>query len=98
MNLSPATGKRRGSSGFIRPEFYAKDKAYKGSICQKTTGYTLSEYADDIEHLLTSGDYRLFYKHFYYADDNKQLKFKTVGADDEFIINKRHFNDSELSA
>ena len=71
MNISPATGKRRGSSGFIRPEFYAKDKAYKGDVCEKTTGYTLAEYADDVEEMLTSGDYRLFYKHFYYADENK---------------------------
>ena len=27
--------KRRGSSGFIKPEFYAKDKAYKGDVCEK---------------------------------------------------------------
>lgn len=95
MNVSPATGKRRGSSGFIRPEFYAKDKAYKGDVCEKTTGYTLSEYADNIEKLVTQGDYRLFYKHFYYADLNKELKFNTEGADDEYIINKHEFLEKE---
>lgn len=95
MNVSPATGKRRGSSGFIKPEFYAKDKAYKGDVCEKTTGYTLAEYADNIEKLVTQGDYRLFYKHFYYADSNKELKFKTEGADDEYMINKKEFLDKE---
>ena len=95
MNVSPATGKRRGSSGFIRPEFYAKDKAYKGDVCEKTTGYTLSEYADNIEKLVTQGDYRLFYKHFYYADSNKELKFNTEGAEDEYIINKHEFLEKE---
>jgi len=95
MNVSPATGKRRGSSGFIKPEFYAKDKAYKGDVCEKTTGYTLAEYADNIEKLVTQGDYRLFYKHFYYADPNKELQFKTEGANDEYIINKKEFLDKE---
>ena len=95
MNTSPATGKRRGSSGFIRPELYAKDKAYKGNVCEITTGYTLSEYADNIEEMLTSGDYRLFYKHFYYADANKSLKFRTEGSDDEYIINKKEFLETE---
>lgn len=95
MNVSPATGKRRGSSGFIKPEFYAKDKAYKGDVCEKTTGYTLAEYADNIEKLVTQGDYRLFYKHFYYADSNKELQFKTEGADDEYMINKKEFLEKE---
>lgn len=95
MNISPATGKRRGSSGFIRPEFYAKDKAYKGTVSEKTTGYTLVDYADNIEEMITSGDYRLFYKHFYYADDNKQLKFRTQGDDDEFIIDKGDYHSEE---
>lgn len=95
MNVSPATGKRRGSSGFIRPEYYTKDKAYKGDVCEKTTGYTLAEYADNIEKLVTQGDYRLFYKHFYYADDNKELKFRTEGADEEYIIDKNEFLDGE---
>ena len=93
MNVSPATGKRRGSSGFIRPEFYAKDQAYKGDVCEKTTGYTLAEYADNVEKMLVGGDYRLFYKHFYYADANKELKFKTKNADDEYIIRKKDFNE-----
>ena len=95
MNVSPATGKRRGSSGFIKPEFYAKDKAYKGDVCEKTTGYTLVEYADNIEKLVTQGDYRLFYKHFYYADSNKELQFKTEGADDEYMIDKQEFLEKE---
>jgi len=95
MNVSPATGKRRGSSGFIRPEYYAKDKAYKGDVCKKTTGYTLSEFADNIEKLVTQGDYRLFYKHFYYSDENKELKFKTKGADDEYIIDKQEFLEDD---
>ena len=93
MNVSPATGKRRGSSGFIKPEFYAKDKAYKGDVCEKTTGYKLSEYADNVEKLLVSGDYRLFYKHFYYADENNQLKFKTQSDDDDYIIDKKEYNE-----
>jgi hypothetical protein len=95
MNTSPSTGKRRGSSGFIKPEFYAKDKAYKGDVCEKTTGYTLAEYADNVEKMITQGDYRLFYKHFYYADSNKELKFKTEGSDDEYIIKKKEFIEKE---
>jgi len=95
MNISPASGKRRGSSGFIRPEFYAKDKAYKADTCEKTTGYTLAEYEDNVEKMLTSGDYRLFYKHFYYADENKQLKFRTEGGDDDYIIDKQDFHKDE---
>ena len=95
MNVSPATGKRRGSSGFIKPEYYAKDKAYKGDVCEKTTGYTLAEYADNVEKMITQGDYRLFYKHFYYADSNKELKFKTEGSDDEYIIKKKEFIEKE---
>ena len=75
MNISPATGKRRGSSGFIRPEYYTKAKAYKAAVCKKTTGYELAEYADNVEKMLVSGDYRLFYKHFYYADKAGNLKF-----------------------
>lgn len=95
MNISPASGKRRGSSGFIRPEYYAKDKAYKADVCEKTTGYTLAEYADDVEKLVTSGDYRLFYKHFYYADTDKQLKFRTEGGEDDYMIKKKNFHKDE---
>lgn len=95
MNISPASGNRRGSSGFIRPEFYAKDKAYKADTCEKTTGYTLAEYEDNVEKMLTSGDYRLFYKHFYYADVDKQLKFRTEGGDDDYIIDKQDFHKDE---
>lgn len=93
MNTSPATGKRRGSSGFIKPEYYSKDKAYKGKVCEKTTGYTLTDVADSVERMVTKGDYRLFYKHFYYADEDKQLKFRTQGDDDDYIINKRDFHE-----
>jgi hypothetical protein len=95
MNDSPASGQRRGSSGFIRPELYAKHKAYKGDVCYKTTGYSLAEYADNVESMVKSGDYRLFYKHFYYADVNGVLQFKTKGADDEYIINKKEFLEEE---
>ena len=95
MNISPASGHRGGSSGFIRPEFYAKHKAYKGEVCAKTTGYTLSEFADKVENLLVTGDYRLFYKHFYYADENNNLKFRTEGGDDEYMIDKEEFLDGE---
>jgi len=95
MNVSPSTGKRRGSSGFIKPEFYAKDKVYKGDVCEKTTGYTLAEYADNVEKMITQGDYRLFYKHFYYADSNKELKFRTEDSDDEYIIKKKEFIEKE---
>ena len=95
MNLSNATSQRRGSSGFIRPEYYAKDKEYKGKMCEKTTEYTLTDYADNIENLVTTGDYRLFYKHFYYTDSSKELKFRTEGADDEYIIDKEEYLDEE---
>ena len=95
MNLSPSTGNLKGFSGFIKPEYYAKDKAYKGDVCEKTTGYTLAEYADTIEKMITQGDYRLFFKHFYYADDNKELKFRTEGADGEYIIDKEEYLDEE---
>ncbi|RPG65004.1 MAG: hypothetical protein CBC02_008330 [Flavobacteriaceae bacterium TMED42] len=94
MNLASASGKRRGSSGFIRPEFYSQYKKYKGEVCRRNLGFTLVDYADKIEELVTSGDYRLFYKHFYYADENKQLKFKTEGGD-EYIIDKKDFNEEE---
>jgi hypothetical protein len=93
MNDSPLSNQRRGSSGFIRAEYYAKHKAHKAAVCEKTTGYTLMNYADDVENLVKSGDYRLFYKHFYYADENNQLKFKTEGADDEYIIDKEDFTE-----
>lgn len=76
MNRSPATGKRRGSSGFIRPEFYAKAKAYKSDVCEKTTGYKLMDYADQIESLVVSGDYRVLYKHFYYVSEDGSLASK----------------------
>ena len=91
MNQSPATSKRRGSSGFIRPEFYAKHKKHKGEVCSQNIGYTLAEYADNVEKMVTSGDYRLFYKHFYYADENMQLQYKTKNADDDYIIDKQKF-------
>lgn len=81
MNISPATGKRRGSSGFIRPETYSTHKAHKGRVCKATTGYELSEYADNVEKMLVSGDYRLFYKHYYYADNSGNLKFTTKGKE-----------------
>jgi hypothetical protein len=77
MNVSPATGSRRGSSGFIRPEFYAKAKAYTAGVCKQTTGYELSAIEDDTERLLVTGDYRLFYKHFYFSDSDNTLNFKT---------------------
>ena len=51
--------------------------------------------ADNIEKLIVNGDYRLFYKHFYYADENNELKFRTEGADDEYIIDKEEFNEDE---
>jgi hypothetical protein len=95
MNNSPSSGQRRGSSGFIRAEYYKKHKEHKGEVCEKTTGYTLMDYADDVESLVKQGDYRLFYKHFYYADENNQLKFKTEGADDEYIIDKKDFIEEE---
>ena len=91
MNVSPATGKRRGSSGFVKPELYAKAKQHKADVCLRTTGYELAEYADNIEKMLVSGDYRLFYKHFYYADANKNLRFKTEGADEDYIIDKEDY-------
>ena len=95
MNISPASGKRGGSSGFIRPEFYEKHKTHKADVSEKTTGYTLAEYADNIEQMVVRGDYRLFYKHFYYADSDKQLKFNTEASDDEYIIDKKDFSEEE---
>ena len=59
MNISPATGKRRGSSGFIRYIKLIKAKAHKGRVCKATTGYELSEYADNVEKMLVSGDYQI---------------------------------------
>ena len=74
MNMSPATGKRRGSSGFVRPEYYTKAKSYKASVCKKNIGYSLMDYADNVEKHVVSGDYRILYKHFYYADEFGNLK------------------------
>jgi hypothetical protein len=76
MNSTPATGKRRGSSGFIRPEFYVQAKMHKADVCKKTTGYSLMDYADNVEKHITSGDYRILYKHFFYADKTGNLKFR----------------------
>lgn len=73
-NMSPASGSRRGSSGFIKPKSYAKHRTWLGGVCEKTTGYTLTDYADDIEKTIISNDYRIFYKHFYYADPEGNLK------------------------
>jgi len=95
MNISPSTGKRRGSSGFIRPEYYTQAKQFKADNCEKNTGYSLMEYEDDVEKMLVSGDYRLFYKHFYYADADKNLKFRTEGDEDDYIINKKDFHGKE---
>ena len=83
MNLASASGKRRGSSGFIRPEFYSQYKKYKGEVCRRNLGFTLVDYADKIEELVTSGDYRLFYKHYYYVDESGNLKFNTKGKNDQ---------------
>ena len=95
MNTTPASSKRGGSSGFIRPEFYVKHKTHKAEVSEKTTGYTLAEYADNIEQLVVRGDYRLFYKHFYYADSDKQLKFRTEGAEDDFMIDKDEYDEED---
>ena len=73
-NTSPATGSRRGSSGFIKPKSYVKHRNWLGAVCKKTTGYTLTDYADELEKLITSDDYRIFYKHFYYEDPEGNLK------------------------
>ena len=95
MNRSSATGKRRGSSGFVRPEMYAKVKAYKADVCEKNIGYSLMDYADNVENYVVSGDYRILYKHFYFADENNNLTFRTEGGDDEFMIDKEDFLGGE---
>lgn len=82
LNNSPKSWQRRGSSGFIKPKYYSKHKNYLGDVCKKTTGYTLTDYADNLEKVITSNDYRLFYKHFYYSD-NGVLKNKIINITDK---------------
>lgn len=73
-NTSIATGKKRGTSGWIKPEYYSKHREWLGKVCEKTTGYTLMDYADNIEATIMSNDYRTLYKHFYSADSSGNLK------------------------
>ena len=83
-NTTPATGKKRGTSGWIKPEYYSKHRDWLGKVCEKTTGYTLTNYADKIESAIMSNDYRILYKHFYSADANGNLKDSlTVDKDTE---------------
>lgn len=83
LNNSPNSWQRRGSSGFIKPKHYAQHKNHLGNICKKTTGYTLTDYADDLEEVIVSNDYRLFYKHFYYATDSGELKDNIIQIKDK---------------
>jgi len=73
-NTSGATGKKRGTSGWVKPKYYSKHREWLGKVCEKTTGYTLTDYADNIEATITSNDYRTLYKHFYSADADGNLK------------------------
>ena len=73
-NMSPASGNRRGASGFIKPKYYSRHKEWLGRVCEKTTGYTLTDYADDIEATILSNDHRILYKHFYFEDPEGNLK------------------------
>ena len=73
-SMSPATGSRRGSSGFIKPKSYTKHRTWLGDVCDRTTGYTLTDYADGLEKLITANDFRVLYKHFYYEDPEGNLE------------------------
>ena len=73
-NTSGATGKKRGTSGWVKPKYYSKHREWLGKVCEKTTGYTLTDYADNIEATIMSNDYRTLYKHFYSADADGNLK------------------------
>tara|TARA_A100001037_G_scaffold106674_1_gene96946 strand:+ start:17963 stop:18307 length:345 start_codon:yes stop_codon:yes gene_type:complete len=83
LNNSIKSGNRRGSSGFIQPKYYSKHKEWLGKVSEKTTGYTLTDYADDLEKVIVSNDYRLFYKHFYFADSNGELQDRILQIKDK---------------
>lgn len=73
-NTTTATGKKRGTSGFIKPKYYARHKKWVSDVCTKTTGYTLMDYADNVEATIMSDDYRTLYKHYYYVDKDGNLR------------------------
>jgi hypothetical protein len=73
-NTTPATGKKRGTSGFIKPKYYTQHKKWVSDVCHKTTGYSLMDYADNVEAAILSDDYRTLYKHYYYVDNNGNLQ------------------------
>ena len=73
-NTTLVTGKKRGTSGFIKPRYYSQHKKWIAGVCEKTTGYTLMDYADNVEATIMSDDYRTLYKHFYYVDKDGNLK------------------------
>lgn len=73
-NTSIATGKKRGYSGFLKPEYYSQYAKWVAGVSEKTTGYTLSEFADGVESALVSGDYKNVYKHYYYTDSEGNLQ------------------------
>jgi hypothetical protein len=79
MELHEATstetsGKKGGTSGFIKPKYYSQQKSHVAAVCEKTTGYTLMDYADNVEAAILSNDYRTLYKHFYYVDKDGNLQ------------------------
>ena len=77
-NTTPASGKKRGYSGWIKPTYYSRHRKLLGKVCEKTTGYTLTDFANNAEDAFVTGDYKTIYKHFYYADVDGDLKEKVV--------------------
>ena len=73
-NTTATSGKKGGTSGFIKPKYYSQQKRHVSNVCEKTTGYTLMDYADDVEAAILSNDYRILYKHYYYVDKDGNLQ------------------------
>jgi hypothetical protein len=71
---SVSTGKKKGYSGFLKPEYYSQYVSWLGGMCEKTTGYTLSEFADNVESSFVNGDYKKVYRHYYYVDPTGKLQ------------------------
>ncbi len=71
---SVSAGKKKGYSGFLKPEYYSQYVSWLGGVCEKTSGYVLSEFADDVESAFVSGDYKKIYKHYYYVDGEGNLQ------------------------
>ena len=73
-NATTLVGRKKGYSGFLKPENYIQYVKWVAGVCEKTTGYTMSEFADNVENALVSGDYKTVYKHYYYVDKSGNLQ------------------------